>query len=414
MYNNNRRPFSRSQGNSFGRRGYGQPRFGGRRYFGQPKRTFGKYINPELFVNKAKPFIAIEKTESTHQFLDFKLNNTLLNNVQKKGYTKPTPIQDQAIGPILEKRDLLGIANTGTGKTAAFAIPIIQSIINSDFIDHALIVAPTRELAMQIRDEIRTLTIGFPIYSSLCIGGGNMRGQIMELKRNPHIIVGTPGRLKDLFERRVLNLTLCKIIVLDEVDRMLDMGFLKDVSFLISSLPKEKQTLFFCATIDNKVEKLIHQFLHNPVKLSLKNQETSSHVEQDVIHINNPIEKAQKLNDLLSKEEFKKVLIFGRTKHGVEELSRKLYANGFKVGSIHGNKPQFKRQQVLRMFREDIIQILVATDVAARGLDIVDVTHVINYDVPDTYEDYVHRVGRTGRANKIGQALTFVQQKNTT
>jgi ATP-dependent RNA helicase RhlE len=195
---------------------------------------------------------------------------------------------------------------------------------------------------------------------------------------------------------------------------MLDMGFLKDVSFLISSLPREKQALFFCATIDNNVERLIAQFLKNPVKLALKVQETSSHVEQDVIHVISPIEKAQKLNEMLAQVEFKKVLIFGRTKHGVEDLSRRLYANGHKVGSIHGNKPQFKRQQVLRMFREDAIKILVATDVAARGLDIENVTHVINYDIPDTYEDYIHRIGRTGRANKTGYAYTFVQQKNTT
>lgn len=414
MYNQNRRSYSRYAGRSFNQRSsYGRSRFGNRGY-GQSRKTFGKYINPELFVNKAKPFVAIEQTEPTHEFSDFKLSPILLKNIQKKGYTKPTPVQDQAISPILEKQDVLGIANTGTGKTAAFAIPIIQNIINSEFIEHALIVAPTRELALQIRDEFRSLTIGFPIYSSLCIGGGNMAGQIFELRRNPHIIVGTPGRLKDLLERRALNFSNCKTIVLDEVDRMLDMGFLKDVSFLISSLPQEKQALFFCATIDNNVERLIQQFLKNPIKLSLKQQETSSHVEQDIIHIVNPFEKVQKLQELLSKEEFKKVLIFGRTKHGVEELSRKLYANGFKVGSIHGNKPQFKRQQILRMFREDHIQILVATDVAARGLDIVDVTHVINYDVPDTYEDYVHRIGRTGRANKTGYALTFVQQKNTT
>lgn len=426
MYNSNQRPYSRNPGRSFGRgTGYGRSRFGGgsnrfgrggsyggQRSTGGARRTFGKYINPALFVNKAQPVISIEQSEPTHQFTDFGLDAKLFANVQKKGYTKPTPIQDKAIKPILEKRDVLGIANTGTGKTAAFSIPLIQNMIKSGFTEHALIVAPTRELALQIRDEIRSLTYAFPIYSALCIGGGNMRGQIGELRRNPQVIVGTPGRLKDLIERRALNLSRTKTIVLDEVDRMLDMGFLKDVSFLISSLPVEKQTLFFCATIDRNVETLINKFLKNPVKMSLKVQETSSHVEQNVIHVASPVEKLQKLHEILSKEEYKKVLIFGRTKHGVEDLSQKLYAKGFRVGSIHGNKPQFKRQQVLRMFREDVIKILVATDVAARGLDIVDVTHVINYDVPDTYEDYVHRIGRTGRANKTGNALTFVLQKS--
>lgn len=427
MYNSNQRPYSRNAGRSFGRGGgYGRSRFGGAGRFGRgggygaqrstsgPRRSFGKYINPELFVNKAQPVISIEQSEPTNKFSDFGLHEKLLENVLKKGYVKPTPIQDQAIKPILDKRDVLGIANTGTGKTASFGIPVIQNMIASGFTDHILIVAPTRELALQIRDEVRSLTYSFPIYYALCIGGGNMRGQIDELRRNPQIIVGTPGRLKDLLERKALNLSRTKTIILDEVDRMLDMGFLKDVSFLISSLPQEKQTLFFCATIDRNVETLIHKFLKNPVKLSLKVQETSSHVEQNVIHVTSPIEKLQKLHEILSKDEYKKVLIFGRTKHGVEDLSRKLYASGFRVGSIHGNKPQFKRQQVLRMFREDVIKILVATDVAARGLDIVDVTHVINYDVPDTYEDYVHRIGRTGRANKTGSALTFVQQKNTT
>lgn len=236
-----------------------------------------------------------------------------------------------------------------------------------------------------------------------------MNNQIYEVKRNPHIVIGTPGRLKDLVERRVLDLSRFSIVVLDEVDRMLDMGFIKDITYLMSLTPKERQTLFFSATMTSDIEQLTSRFLKDPIKVSVVQRQTAAHVEQNVIKVKDKFHKESVLAELLGKDEYKKVIIFGRTKWVVEKLSRNLFKKGFKVGSIHGDKPQSKRQNVLRMFRENVINVLVATDVAARGLDIADITHVINYDQPATYEDYIHRIGRTGRANNKGNAVTFVE-----
>jgi len=241
-----------------------------------------------------------------------------------------------------------------------------------------------------------------------------MRDQIYEIKRNPHVVVGTPGRLKDLIKRGVLRLGMFKMIILDETDQMLDMGFIHDIKEIISHLPKERQSLFFSATVSPTINRLIESFVKNPVTISVKTGETLSHIKQDLVKHDSKIgAKMEKLAYLLKTDEFKKVLVFGRTKHGVERLSRDLFQKGFKVTSIHGGKAQFQRQQAIRMFKEDVVSIMIATDVAARGLDIANVSHVINYDIPMTYEDYIHRIGRTGRANAAGTALTFVEENSS-
>jgi len=342
-----------------------------------------------------------------NSFSELNISSQLKKNILNRGYIRPTPIQDQAIPVILEGKDLIGIANTGTGKTAAFLIPLIEKILK-DRNEKVLIVLPTRELALQIVDELNAFARSLNIHSALCIGGSSMGRQIHALKRNPNFVIGTPGRLKDLINRNLLRVPSFTNVVLDEVDRMLDMGFINDIKHLISLLPAKRQSLFFSATVSKDTDNLIMGFVKNPVKISVKSGDTPDNVEQDIVKVRDKSKKIESLHDLLIKEEFKKVLIFGRTKRGVENLSNTLRERGFKVDAIHGNKSQAKREKVLTLFKTNQLQTLVATDVAARGLDIADITHVINYDLPATYDDYIHRIGRTGRANKTGKALTFV------
>ncbi len=375
--------------------------------FGGHKARFSpKSLDPRLFVRAATPEIETE-VKINHTFSDFGLHPQVQENIKAKGMNTPTPIQDQTLEHGLIGKDVLGLADTGTGKTAAFLLPIITKLIaNPD--ETAIIVAPTRELAVQIRDEFRDLAQKLPIYSCVLIGGSDIRRQLDDLRRRPHIYIGTPGRLRDLYNRRALNLSNTRTVVLDEVDRMLDMGFVKEITELMSFLPRERQTLLFSATIDPKVEGIAFQFMNNPQKVSVKNGSTSQNVEQNVIRASGKFSKMAVLNDLLTKEAFRKVLIFGRTKYGVEEISVALQKAGFNAESIHGDKRQNQRETVLRKFKANQINILVATDVAARGIDVKDITHVINFDQPDSYEAYVHRIGRTGRAGKQGFALTFV------
>jgi len=343
-------------------------------------------------------------------FSSLDLPETLKSTIIRHGYINLTPIQAQGIPAIRAGKDVIGIANTGTGKTAAFLIPLVENILK-DFNYKALIISPTRELALQTRDELRKFSGNMPIFSTLCIGQSSMQIQISGLRHNPHVVVGTPGRLKDLINRGVLKLGMFKMIILDETDQMLDMGFIHDIKEIISYLPETRQSLFFSATVSPAISSLISSFVKNPVTISVKTQETLTNIKQDLVRLDKKIgSKMEKLSSLLKQEEFKKVLVFGRTKHGVERMARDLFQKGFKVTSIHGDKAQFQRQQAIRMFKEDVVSIMVATDVAARGLDIANVTHVINYDIPQTYEDYIHRIGRTGRANLSGTALTFVEE----
>lgn len=365
----------------------------------------------DIFIKKASDVVIPTQSGISFEqksFTDFNLISPILVNIQNKGYSEPTPIQVQAIEPILAGRDLIGLANTGTGKTAAFLIPIINQIfINRN--KKALIVTPTRELAQQITDEFRSFAQGMPIYSCLVIGGANMHRQMQDLRRNPHVVIATPGRLKDLVQRRALNMADFSIFVLDEVDLMVDIGFINDVRYFIELLPRERQSLFFSATISSKVHEILEKFVKDPVTVSVKVQDTAENVDQDVVRVADRNQKVDQLHKLLIQREFDKVLIFGRTKHGIDRLNKELKLRGFKVGAIHGNKKQGQRQKVLDSFKNKEIQILLATDVASRGLDIPNVSHVINYDLPQTFEDYIHRIGRTGRANKKGIALTFVE-----
>jgi len=367
-------------------------------------------IDISRFVNKA---VITEQTEHfvpEHAFSDFNINERLKLAVAKKGFATPTPIQDKIIPHILRGFDVVGMANTGTGKTGAFLIPLINKVILSPR-EKVMIIAPTRELAIQIDADLRSLVFRMRISSCCCVGGASIRRQMHELRHHNNFIIGTPGRLKDLIQRNCINLSLFKTIVLDEADRMLDMGFINDMRFVMKGMPKERHTLFFLATISKDVERLIKEFSKEPVRISVKTGETAENIEQDIVKVPRGQNKIEILHSLLNQKEFSKVLIFGRTKHGVEKLFKILAEKGFKAGSIHGNKNHSRRQKALGLFKANHIQILVATDVAARGLDIPDVSHVINYDMPATYDDYVHRIGRTGRINKRGKALTFVEQR---
>ncbi len=382
-----------------GRSGHGRKNFGSRNH----KIDVSRFINSAMKIEKTQAYIA------RHRFNDFSLDERLKRNVAHKGYLTPTPIQDQAIEPFLSGKDIVGIADTGTGKTAAFLLPLLNKVL-LDRHEKVLIMAPTRELALQIQEELDTFSYGLSIRSVLCIGGAGIGRQIGELKRTHNFVIGTPGRLQDLSKRGVLHLNLFKNVILDEADRMLDMGFIDDIKKLLSLLPTPRQSAFFSATCSKEFSSLIGSFLCSPVMISVKVRETATNVQQDVIRYSGNENRMHILQDLLTQKSFQKVLIFGKTKYGVENLSVILTRNGFKADSIHGNKTQFNRLKTLRRFKENKLDILVATDVAARGLDIDNVSHVINYDVPATYDDYIHRIGRTGRAQKTGIALTFVEQ----
>lgn len=404
--------YGNSNRNSFnGRRNNfsnGNPRnHGNGRSFGGGRQNIKK-LNPNLFINKASQELEQDNFIPNTSFETLQIDEKIKRNILEHGYTTPTPIQDQVIPAIINGRDVIGIANTGTGKTASFLIPLINKVYKNRY-ERVLIMAPTRELAMQIKDEFKFFAKGTDLEALICIGGANLHRQESNLRQNPHFVIGTPGRLKDLIQRRKLNLMMFQNIVLDETDRMVDIGFIHDIKFIISMLPKKRQSLFFSATVDGKTKEILQNFVIDPVTVSVKTQETAGTIEQDIVRVHDKNQKLDTLHDLLAKEEFSKVLIFGRTKWGIEKLSKALLIRGFRAASIHGNKSQGQRQRALEGFKNGEIQVLLATDVASRGLDIEDVSHVINYDEPASYEDYIHRIGRTGRAGKRGIALTFVE-----
>lgn len=342
-----------------------------------------------------------------HSLLEYNLVRELKNNITYKKYTCPTKIQYEAIPQILEGKDILGLASTGSGKTAAFLIPMINKGV-LDPSQRFLIIEPTRELAMQIQDEFMQLARNTGLRSVLVMGGNSMGAQIGILKRDPQFVIATPGRLKDLVERKAINLLKVNNVVLDEVDRMLDMGFIDDIRFITSQLSENKQSLFFSATMNRKSEEIANSLLKRPVRIEVEKQEAGKNVDQDIIRLKNGENKFEVLCDYVSKDEFKKVLIFTRTKREAENLSHKLLDKGIKVNSLHGDKRQTQRTRIIDAFKKDYLNILIATDVASRGLDINNISHVINYDIPQNYDDYIHRIGRTGRAGKKGYALTFV------
>lgn len=366
----------------------------------------GQYIDPARFI-KAASMAEAEAYVPIHKFTDFALNDLLQANLAAKGYIVPSPVQDQTIPYGLEGKDIIGIASTGTGKTAAFALPVLDRLM-SEPQSNALIIAPTRELAQQIEDEFKGLAKGSGLSGTLLIGGTNMGGQLRDLSRRPRVVIGTPGRIKDHLERQTLKLHNFNMIVLDEVDRMLDMGFVDDVTEILSRLNPTRQSFFFSATMDVKVRGLINSFTHNPIMVSLKASSASESVHQNVIRYAGNHDKVEKLHELLLKPEVEKVIVFDETQRSVERLSNELIERGFSADAIHGGKSQSQRQRALNRFKKSEIKILVATDVAARGIDVVDITHVVNYSLPQSYDDYVHRIGRAGRAGKTGHALTFI------
>lgn len=371
------------------------------------KKPRGENIDISRFINKPSEKIA-EEIIIENTFDDFGFCAQVNRNLANRNYVTPTPIQDKSIGHIISGKDLVGLANTGTGKTAAFLLPLINKcFLNRN--QKVLIIAPTRELAQQIDGEFRKFSDQTGIFSAVCVGGVPIYKQISNLRRNPGFVIGTPGRLKDLKQRKVIDFSIFQNIVLDEIDRMLDMGFVDEIRRILSELPSNRQSLFFSATIPPKIRELVQQFLTAPVTIQVLTGDTSKNVDQDIVKISDQ-KKFDKLKDLLITDELKKVLIFTETKREVEKLTEDLVRDGFSADSIHGDKRQTQRQKALAKFKENQLQVLVATDVAARGLDIDNVSHVINYTVPQTYNDYIHRIGRTGRGDKKGSALTFIKE----
>jgi superfamily II DNA/RNA helicase len=382
------------------------PRRTNNNYKNHNRRRNTKYIDPARFVATAK-----EQSEDTyvpeHAFADFALNDLLHANLAKKGYNIPSPIQDQTIPAGIEGRDVIGMAGTGTGKTAAFALPVLNKLIASKS-NAALIIAPTRELAQQIEAECEALAAGSNLRGALLIGGSSMGAQLRDLRNRPTIVIGTPGRIKDHLERGTLKLEAFNLVVLDEVDRMLDMGFVYDVREILSHTASDKQAFFFSATMDERVRGLINNYTSDPLTIAIKSNRASESVHQDVVRYRDNNHRLDQLHELLLQEGVGKAIVFDETQRSVERLSKTLLDRGFSTDAIHGGKTQGQRQRALRKFKNNEVSILVATDVAARGIDVSDVTHVINYSTPQEYEDYIHRIGRAGRAGQTGYAYTFV------
>ena len=372
-----------------------------------------KTIAAHRFINRAVERDPEPEYVPTHSFNDFALNAKTKSTLAYLGFETPSAIQDQAIIPALDGRDVIGLANTGTGKTAAFLLPIIEKLSKEPIRNSVLILSPTRELSQQIDEEFRRFAAGQKLFSAICVGGANIGRQIRDLQRNPHVIIATPGRLKDLIERRVLVLGEINTFVLDEADRMLDMGFVHDIRRVAEMLPKSRQTLCFSATMTPEVKTIMDEFMIDPEIVSVRRGETSDHIDQDIIEVTDKNDKVEKLIELLHKDELEKTIVFCQTKFGAQRLADNLSKSDLPAVAIHGNKSQSQRERALKAFKTNAVNIMVATDVAARGLDISNISHVINFDAPESYDDYVHRIGRTGRGGKTGSALTFVQKRGT-
>jgi len=348
------------------------------------------------------------------QFKDLNLIDPLLHAVEDQGYTKPTPIQQQAIPHVLAGRDLIGLAQTGTGKTAAFALPVLQRLMDitedrskkKRFVQ-VLVLAPTRELAAQIGDSFDAYGKHTPFKQLTIYGGVSQRPQVDKLKRGVNIVVATPGRLLDLMDQGVLWVNRVEMLILDEADRMLDMGFLPDINRIIEKLPNKRQTLLFSATMPPDIRQLTQTIQHDPVEVAVVPESTPvEQIEQQVYFVEKS-NKRKLLTHLLDENNMHRTLVFTRTKHGANRLSQQLSKAKFKSEAIHGNKSQGARQRALANFKRGKTQVLVATDIAARGIDVDDISHVVNYDLPNETESYVHRIGRTGRAGAEGIALSF-------
>lgn len=346
-------------------------------------------------------------------FKDLQIIEPILRSVKEEGYTHPTPIQEQSIPILLKRKDLLGCAQTGTGKTAAFAIPILQHIYLDQHRNKGrrkiktLVVTPTRELAIQIAESFTTYGKYTGIKNTVIFGGVNQNPQTQALNRGVDILVATPGRLLDLMQQGYISLKDIEYFVLDEADHMLDMGFVHDIRRIIEKIPVKRQSLFFSATMPPAIIKLSGKILGNPVKVTIQPEQTTAEkVEQSVYFVTKK-NKVKLLTHLLRTEEINSVLVFSRTKHGANKIVRLLSKTNIKAEAIHGNKSQVQRQKALNSFKKGLTKVLVATDIAARGIDIEQMSHVINYDLPNIPETYIHRIGRTGRAGASGLALSF-------
>jgi ATP-dependent RNA helicase RhlE len=346
-------------------------------------------------------------------FKELNLIEPILKALQTEGYTTPTPIQEQSIPIVLQKRDLLGCAQTGTGKTAAFAIPMLQ-LLAEDLIvgkktkaPKALILTPTRELAIQIMESFAAYGRHIPLKRSVIFGGVNQHSQVMALNQGSDIIVATPGRLLDLMNQGYVDLRSIQIFVLDEADRMLDMGFVNDVKKVIAKLPVQRQTLFFSATMPNEIQSLANSILTNPAQVEVTPVSSTANTIDQSIFFAEKKDKNNLLVHLLKDKEIRSALVFTRTKHGADKVVKVLATANVKAAAIHGNKSQNARQAALQSFKNKTIRVLVATDIAARGIDVDDLTHVINFELPEVPETYVHRIGRTGRAGNSGIAFSF-------
>ncbi len=341
-------------------------------------------------------------------FDQWDLHQKLQQNLGQMGYKYPTQIQEQTMEHLVSEKDLIGIANTGTGKTIAYLMPLVQRLlIGLPF--RSLIVVPTRELALQVEQELKALTRNTGIYGASFIGGTNLMKDLKKLRRPNHVIIGTPGRLLDLTNRGALRLEKISTLVVDEFDRMLDMGFVNDIKHISRKMKARNQTMMFSATLCQQQQPEIDHLLSNPILIKVDSgNSTTILVDQDIIPVINEDDKVSMLMEMLSNHEFEKVLIFAETRRLVKKVSTRLHRNGVSVDQIHGDKTQNYRIKALDKFRRGKIQVLVATDVAARGIDVSDITHVINYQIPKNIESYIHRIGRTGRAGRKGKAYTFV------
>ncbi|MEM9339467.1 MAG: DEAD/DEAH box helicase, partial [Bacteroidota bacterium] len=341
-------------------------------------------------------------------FDDFELSSLLLDKIEKKGFKNPSEIQDKAILPALEGKDIVGIAGTGTGKTSAFLIPLIQHLLEQKQENYAIIIAPTRELATQINDEFLSLARGLSLFSSCLIGGSSVGENLKALRRKNHLIIGTPGRIQDMLKRKALKLHDFNVLVLDEFDRMLDMGFAKEIQQINDEMKSKDQTLLFSATLDPTQEGLVKKMTNRPVhvKAQQATQNTDA-IEQEVRHVKGQ-DKIQLVKSLIDQETKTKTILFSETKRKADQISELLKKSGIASDAIHGDKSQRAREVALRKFKRGQVHVLVATDVVARGIDVKDVELVINYEAPRNYTDYVHRIGRTGRAGKTGRAITLI------
>ncbi len=345
-------------------------------------------------------------------FKSLGLSEALLKAISKKGYTTPSPIQQKAIPKILERKDVLASAQTGTGKTAGFALPILQ-ILSEEKTLHkrpirSLILTPTRELAAQVLQDFKDYGEYTDIRSTVVFGGVGANPQIRTLRQGVDVLVATPGRLLDLHSQKALSLARVEVLVLDEADRMLDMGFLRDIKKILALLPSRRQNLLFSATFSKEIKQLANGFLHHPVMVEAAPENTTAEKVDQLVYKTNKGLKTGLVIKLISEGDWQQVLIFTRTKHGANRLSEKLSKSGITSAAIHGNKSQGARTKALAGFKAGKVRVLVATDIAARGLDIPLLPHVINYELPNIPEDYVHRIGRTGRAGASGEAISIV------